>query len=71
MNRRDHKRAGTHKHMETVSKYFDWHNRLSFADEDRSAGWKLQVFIYFHRHLSAPAISPDNSQVGVAICHPF
>jgi hypothetical protein len=36
-----------------------------------SASWKLQVFIYFHRHLSAPAMSTDNSQVGVAICHPF
>ena len=26
---RDHKRTGTHKHMETVSRYFDWHGRLS------------------------------------------
>ena len=40
----------------------------SSADEDRSAGWKLQLFIYFHRHLSAPAMSTDNNQVGVAIC---
>ena len=38
---------------------------------DRSAGWKLQAFIYFHRHLSAPAMSTDNSQVGVAICTTF
>ena len=27
--------------------------------------------LYFHRHLSAPAMFTDNSQVGVAICHPF
>ena len=26
---RDHKRTGTHKHTETVSRYFDWHSRLS------------------------------------------
>ena len=27
----------------------------------------MKVDKYFHRHLSAPAISTDNSQVGVAI----
>ena len=26
-NWRDHKRTGTHKHTETVSRYFDWHGR--------------------------------------------
>ena len=31
----------------------------------------MKVDKYFHRDLSAPAMSPDNSQVGVAICHPF
>ena len=36
------------------------------ADESHSAGWKLQLFIYFHRDLSTPATS-DNSQVGVAL----
>ena len=40
------------------------------ADEDRSAGWKLLIFIYVHLRLSAPAMSADNSQVGVAICTP-
>ena len=41
------------------------------ADEDRSAGLKLLIFIYVHLCLSAPAMSTDNSQVGVAICTPF
>ena len=43
----------------------------NLTDEDRSAGWKLPVFIYVHLRLSAPAMSTDNSQVGVAICPPF
>ena len=28
-NWRDHRRTGTHKHTETVSRYFDWHGHLS------------------------------------------
>ena len=40
-----------------------WRNS---ADESNSAGWKLQKFIYFHRDLSAPVMSTDMSQVGVA-----
>jgi len=43
----------------------------SSADEDHSAGWKLLIFTYVHLRLSAPAMSTDNSQVGVAICTPF
>ena len=34
-NWRDHKRTGTHKHMETVSRYFDWHGRLSQPKESK------------------------------------
>ena len=41
------------------------------ADESRSAGWKLQIFIYFHRDLSAPAMSTNMSQVGVALFPSF
>ena len=36
--------------------------RLSSADENHSAGWKLQQFIHFHCDLST-----DSSQVGVAL----
>jgi len=32
-NRRDHKTTGTHKHAETVSRYFDWHGRLSQSNQ--------------------------------------
>jgi hypothetical protein len=32
-NRRDHRRTGTRKHMETNSKYFDGHGRLSQSEE--------------------------------------
>ena len=40
----------------------------SSADEDRSAGFNyLSTFIV----MSAPAMSTDNSQVGVAICPSF
>ena len=39
----------------------------SSADEGHSAGWKLPHFIYFHRYLRTPAMSTDNSQVGVAL----
>ena len=44
---------------------------MDSADEVRSAGWKLLEFIYVQLRLSAPAMSTDNSQVGVAICTPF
>jgi hypothetical protein len=33
-NWRDHKRTGTHKHTETVSRYFDWHSCLSQSKEN-------------------------------------
>ena len=32
-NWRDHKRTGTHKHMETVSRYFDGHRHFSQSEE--------------------------------------
>ena len=32
-NWRDHRRTGTHKHTETVSRYFDWHGHLSQSEE--------------------------------------
>ena len=34
-NWRDHKMTGTHKHMETVSKYFDGHGRPSQSEESK------------------------------------
>ena len=35
-NWRNHRRTtGTHKHTETVSKYFDWHGRLSQSEESK------------------------------------
>ena len=34
-NWRDHKMTGTHKHTETVSRYFDWHGRLSQSKESK------------------------------------
>ena len=34
-----------------------------------SAGWKLQLFIYFHHHLSAPAMSSDIIQVSLSFLH--
>ena len=40
--------------------------RLS-VDESHSTMRKLRKFIYFHRDLSAPAMSTDSSQVGVAL----
>ena len=42
-------------------------NYVSSADESHSAGWKLQLLIYFHCDLSTPAMSIDSSQVGVAL----
>jgi hypothetical protein len=33
-NWKDH-RTGTHKHTETVSRYFDWHSRLSQLEESK------------------------------------
>ena len=39
----------------------------SSADESHSAGWKLQFIILFHRHLCTPAMSTNNSQLGVAL----
>ena len=50
---------------------FSWEESSSSADENHSAGWKVQYFIYFHRDLSTPAMSTDASQVGVAIFHSF
>ena len=34
-NWRDHKRTGTHKHTETVSRYFNWQGRLSQSKESK------------------------------------
>ena len=34
-NSRDHHRTGTRKHMETLSKYFDGHGRLSQSEESK------------------------------------
>ena len=34
-NWRDHRRTGTHKHTETVSRYFDRHGRLSQSEESK------------------------------------
>ena len=34
-NWRDHKRTGTHKYTETVSRYFDWHGSLSQSKESK------------------------------------
>ena len=34
-NWRDQKRTGTHKHTETVSRYFDWHSHLSQSKESK------------------------------------
>ena len=34
-NWRDHKTTGTHKHTETVLRYFDWHGRLSQSKESK------------------------------------
>jgi hypothetical protein len=41
--------------------------RPSSGDEGRSAGWKLQYFIFFHCNPQAPAMSADSSQVGVVL----
>ena len=43
----------------------------SLGDESHSAGWKLQLFIHFHRDLSTKAMSTDSSQVGVALFSSF
>ena len=45
-NWRDHRRAGTHKHTETVSRYFDWHSRLSQSEESKCL-W-TQTFTRIH-----------------------
>ena len=37
-NWRDHRRTDTHKHMETVSRYFDRHGRL-FQSEESKCMW--------------------------------
>ena len=34
-NWRDHQRTGTHKHTETVSRYFDRHGRLSQSEQSK------------------------------------
>ena len=34
-NWRDHRRTGTYKHTETVSRYFDWHGSLSQSKESK------------------------------------
>ena len=63
--------TGVHRWQKNItfgafSQHCDFHQlntkSSSSADEDHSAGWKLQFFIYFHRNLSAPVMSTDNSQ---------
>ena len=51
---------------------------LSSAEEEdveeevsHSAGWKLQLIIFFHRHLCTRAMSMNSSQVGVALFPSF
>ena len=39
--------------------------------ESQSAGWKLRKYIEFHCDLSAPAMSTEMSQVGVALFPSF
>ena len=60
-NWRDYQRTGTHKHMETVSRYFDRHGRLSQLEEKHllSSDWERR-----------PCLSKYLDTVSVCLCAP-
>ena len=74
-NWRDHKMTGTHKHTETVTRYFDWHGSLPQSKESKCL-WTHDKDGVTHKHLLSfdwgrlPCQSKNLVTVSTCLCLP-